>query len=185
MYSDSPLSSKGRNEFFIKKIDREPFQPFWLFVRTMEQTGSHSTKGAVKSILYDMSRLSEGVRCAVQGRKFFKKKKLVSFLEFWFWFFNFAFQCLFIRSSIQLEYFCGGHEPSTRSTYRHLSFNFGTTTRTHWLRSPTKLSGRLERSPNSRVGERMKMISRKLRQRQTFIRSSRWLKVHRLTRIKP
>lgn len=58
-------------KFLIPNIFwRQSFEVFTLFVRLMEATGSEN--GA--NIIYDMSRLSKGVQCGMQGRKSIKKK---------------------------------------------------------------------------------------------------------------
>lgn len=57
-----------QNEFIIKKSVRKPLQPFTLYMRTLETTGVEKNENGQK-VMYEMSRLSKGTRCALQGRK--------------------------------------------------------------------------------------------------------------------
>lgn len=47
---------------------REPFEPLMLYFRGMEKTSSDARmKGGAISWVFDISRLSEGIKCATQG----------------------------------------------------------------------------------------------------------------------
>lgn len=55
------------SRYLLSHVPRQPFQVFTLFVKTLSNMGvQDNTKE-----LFDMSRLSSGVRCAMQARKFF------------------------------------------------------------------------------------------------------------------
>lgn len=69
----NPSSSLRRRLIFLKDT-RPPFQPFTLFLRGLEQTG-HKTVNKNTNKFYDMSRLSKGVKCAMQGREYFRFEK--------------------------------------------------------------------------------------------------------------
>lgn len=62
-----------QNEFIVSDFrTRLPFEPFILYFRGMELTGSDvKPKTSVRSNQFDISRLSEGVKCALQGCKYF------------------------------------------------------------------------------------------------------------------
>lgn len=63
-----------QNEFTVSE---KPFEPVMVFFRGMEQTSSADTKGkGIKSWHYDMSRLSQGIKCATQGCKYNKRLNL-------------------------------------------------------------------------------------------------------------
>ncbi|XP_055300120.1 uncharacterized protein LOC129567349 [Sitodiplosis mosellana] len=58
-----------QNEFIISDSKRPPFEPLMLYFRGMEKTSSDTTrmKGGTISWQFDISRLSEGIKCATQG----------------------------------------------------------------------------------------------------------------------
>lgn len=59
-----------QDEFIVKGLKRLPFEPFMLYFRGMEPTGSDiKHKSGVRSFQFDLSRLSDGVKCAFQGCK--------------------------------------------------------------------------------------------------------------------
>lgn len=60
-----------QNEFTISDTRQPPFTPFVIYFRGMEKTSSDTImKGGVKSWQFDLSRLSEGIKCATQGCKY-------------------------------------------------------------------------------------------------------------------
>lgn len=66
------INQRIRDEFVVPDMKRLPFEPFMLYFRGMEITGSDMKhKGGAISYAFEMSRLSEGVKCALQGRKYF------------------------------------------------------------------------------------------------------------------
>lgn len=66
-------SQRIQNEFVITDSTRPPFEPFMLYFRGMEKIGMDSKGGKNGAISwqFDMSRLSEGVKCATQGCKYY------------------------------------------------------------------------------------------------------------------
>lgn len=68
-------SMKRKND--ILNVSRRPFEPFTLYLRVMENTGYDKVFGN-PSFMYDMSRLSRGVKCAMQGCKYFGSGRVVN-----------------------------------------------------------------------------------------------------------
>lgn len=66
----SATSKEQKNEILLTDIARGPFDPFTFYLRVMENIGYDSVYGN-PSMMYDMSRLSHGVKCAMQGCKYF------------------------------------------------------------------------------------------------------------------
>lgn len=65
------------SRYLLSHVPRQPFQVFTLFVKTLSNMGvQDNTKE-----LFDMSRLSSGVRCAMQARKFFFILKSIKFFQ--------------------------------------------------------------------------------------------------------
>lgn len=65
------LLGRDQNEFIVSDTKRPPFEPIMLYFRGMEKTGSESkVKGGTASYQYDMSLLSDGIKCATQGCKY-------------------------------------------------------------------------------------------------------------------
>lgn len=64
----NPAEPIQNRKIFIE-APRPPFQPFTLYIRGLEQTGYEKHDGR-SSTFFDMSRLSKGVRCAMQGCKY-------------------------------------------------------------------------------------------------------------------
>lgn len=63
-------------EYNLRKLDRklivpipniDLFEPFMFYVRGLEKTGHEKKVGGNQKLLYDMSRLSHGVKCGLQG----------------------------------------------------------------------------------------------------------------------
>lgn len=52
------------DHFLLTLEDRKLFTPFTLYVRALEKTYSEGSKN-----VYEMSRMSKGVKCALQGCK--------------------------------------------------------------------------------------------------------------------
>lgn len=66
---------KFDGKFLIPNIIwRQPFEVFMLFVRLMEETGNENGD----HIIYDMSRLSKGVQCGMQGRESIQNYKEIN-----------------------------------------------------------------------------------------------------------
>lgn len=78
-----------QNEFTIEtkaKENRPPLAPFMLYFRGMEKTSADSKhKAGFNSYSYDFSRLSEGIKCASQGCKYFfvfsNQIRILSFIK--------------------------------------------------------------------------------------------------------
>lgn len=82
------LNSRVQNEFVVPDSGRPPFEPIMLYFRGMEQIGADAkTKGGTTAfqIQYDMSRLSDGIRCATQGCKCFLLIWFYCFLTSFLW----------------------------------------------------------------------------------------------------
>ncbi|XP_031623954.1 uncharacterized protein LOC116341177 [Contarinia nasturtii] len=60
-------NTRVQNTFTVTDKRRPPFEPVMVYFRGMERISSADTGGKVKSVIYDLSRLSEGVKCATQG----------------------------------------------------------------------------------------------------------------------
>lgn len=68
-YIQSTAESKEqKNEIILEKMTRRPFEAFTLYLRILENTGYEKLFGS-PSTMFDMSRLSHGVKCAIQGCK--------------------------------------------------------------------------------------------------------------------
>lgn len=65
------LESVNKKEFQIKRLKLPLFETFWFFIRGLERTGSEK-KGESGSphTLFEMSRLSKGIKCSLQGRTY-------------------------------------------------------------------------------------------------------------------
>lgn len=63
-------SDDQKAEILLTDIGRRPFEPFTLYLRVLENTGYEKVMGS-PSNMYDMSRLSHGVKCAIQGCELF------------------------------------------------------------------------------------------------------------------
>lgn len=64
------LNGRIQNEFTVTKSERRPFEPFMLYFRGLEIVGSDvKHKGGARSSNFEMSRLSQGIRCVIQGCK--------------------------------------------------------------------------------------------------------------------
>lgn len=69
-------NTRVQNEFIVSVDRRPPFEPVMLFFRGMEKTGSDTRmKGGAVNYSFEMSKLSEGIKCATQGCKCFSTKK--------------------------------------------------------------------------------------------------------------
>lgn len=65
------LLGRDQNEFIVSDPRRPPFEPIMLYFRGMEKTGSDTkVKGGATSYQYEMSVLSDGIKCATQGCKY-------------------------------------------------------------------------------------------------------------------
>lgn len=63
-------SSSLNNPVILKDMQVIPFVPFTIYLRTMETNGyQKQIKGNSKTDTFDVSRLSEGIKCAMQGCK--------------------------------------------------------------------------------------------------------------------
>lgn len=65
------LESVNKKEFQIKRLKLPLFETFWFYIRGLERTGSEK-KGESGSphTLFEMSRLSKGIKCSLQGRTY-------------------------------------------------------------------------------------------------------------------
>lgn len=62
---------RDKNEFIVTDRDRPPFEPIRIFLRGMEKTGADTkVKSGSTSYVYEMSLLSDGIKCATQGCKY-------------------------------------------------------------------------------------------------------------------
>lgn len=59
--------NKIKNQIIINNLKCPPYKMFWFYMRVLEKTGSETT-GISENTLYEMSRLSKGIKCAIQGR---------------------------------------------------------------------------------------------------------------------
>lgn len=57
-----------KDEFLLSKTEQPPYQVFTLYFRGMENTG-YEKSGSKTNELFDISKLTKGVRCATQGCK--------------------------------------------------------------------------------------------------------------------
>lgn len=62
---------REKNEFIVSDSVLSPFVPIMLYMRGLEKAGSEQTKNKIGQInyQYELSLLSDGVKCATQGRK--------------------------------------------------------------------------------------------------------------------
>lgn len=81
-------SDKQKTDILFTDIGRRPFEPFTLYLRVLENTGYEKVMGS-PSNMYDMSRLSHGVKCAIQGCELFLA--FVSQDQFFFEFIKLSF----------------------------------------------------------------------------------------------
>lgn len=58
------------------------FEPFMFFVRGLVRIGHEQRVGGNQKLLYDMSRLSKGIKCALQGCKFIIIDRMKEAIEF-------------------------------------------------------------------------------------------------------
>lgn len=66
------LRGRDQNEFIVSDTKQQPFEPIMLYFRGMEKTGADTKiKGGATSYQYDMSLLSDGIKCATQGCKYY------------------------------------------------------------------------------------------------------------------
>lgn len=81
------FDNKFRNQIMINNLKCPPYKMFWLYIRVLEKTGSETT-GISENTLYEMSRLSKGIKCAIQGRKFdYNKIKIYELIKSLFFLF--------------------------------------------------------------------------------------------------
>lgn len=72
-WSSMVLHDLGRdqNEFIVSDTKRQPYQLIVLYFRSMEKTYSETkVKGGTPNIQYEMSLLTDGIKCATQGCKY-------------------------------------------------------------------------------------------------------------------
>lgn len=60
---------KHDGKLIIPIGDLDLFEPFMFFVRGMQKIGHEQRGTGNQNYMYDMSRLSKGVKCALQGCK--------------------------------------------------------------------------------------------------------------------
>lgn len=64
------------DSILLHDTEQMAYQMFILYFRGMENTG-YETKNNRRSQIYDMSKLTKGVKCATQGCKFTYKITLI------------------------------------------------------------------------------------------------------------
>lgn len=62
---------RDQNEFIVSNTKRPPYQLITVYFRGMEKTYAETKiKGGTPNIQYELSLLSDGVKCATQGCKY-------------------------------------------------------------------------------------------------------------------